>query len=155
MSLYEIMRHLHSAGRWVVLILLLVAIFRSLTAGNRNFNSGDHRVGLLLTIFADIMLLVGLYLYFVSPLGYQLIKDSGMGGVMKNSVSRFFAVEHQVGMLLAIILLHIGKAQGKKNLPHQTKHRRTAIYYIIALLVIIASIPWPIREAGVGRGWLY
>jgi len=153
MSLYEIMRHLHSVGRWVVLVLLLVAIFRSLTAGNRNFTSGDQRVGLLLTIFADIMLLIGIYLFFVSPLGYEAIKTSGMAGVMKNAVSRFFAVEHQVGMLIAIILLHIGKAQGKKSLPQRTKHRRTAIYYIIALLIIIASIPWPIREVGAGRGW--
>lgn len=153
MTLYDIMRHAHSGGRWIVLLLLLIAIFRSLGAGNRNFTHADQRTGLLLTIFADIMLLIGLYLYFAGPMGYNLIKDGGMGAAMKNPVSRFFGVEHQIGMLLAIILLHIGKAQGKKDLPHRTKHRRTATYYIIALLLIIASIPWPIREIGAGRGW--
>ena len=154
MTLEEIMRQVHSGGRWIVLVLLLIGLFRSLTAGSRNFTHSDQRVGLLLTIFADIMLLIGIYLYFAGPWGYQQIEAAGgMGGAMKSPVSRFFAVEHQVGMLIAIILLHIGKAQGKKDLPHRTKHRRTAIYYGIALLLILAFIPWPIRDVGVGRGW--
>ena len=153
MALVDIIRHAHSGGRWIVLVLLLVGLFRSLTAGNRSFTNSDQRVGLLLTIFADLMLLVGLYLYFAGPWGYQQIQAGGMGEAMKAPVSRFFAVEHLVGMLLAIILIHIGKAQGKKDLPHRTKHRRTAIYYGLALLIILAFIPWPIREIGVGRDW--
>lgn len=143
----------HSGGRWIVLLLLLVAIFRSLSAGNRPFSQGDKRTGLFLTIFADIMLLIGIYLYFAGPWGYQQIQNSGMGEVMGDRVGRFFAVEHLVGMLLAIILLHIGKAQGKKELPNRTKHRRTAVFYIVALLIMLASIPWPIRAVGAGRGW--
>jgi hypothetical protein len=153
MTLVDIMRHAHSGGRWIVLVLLLIGLFRSLTAGNRNFTHSDQRVGLLLTIFSDLMLLVGLYLYFAGPWGYQQIEANGMSGAMVNATSRFYAVEHQIGMLLAIILIHIGKAQGKKDLPHRTKHRRTAIYYGLALLIILAFIPWPIREVGLGRGW--
>lgn len=149
---YTAMLHLHSFGRWIVLALLLVAIFRSLGAGNKNFTHQDQRIGLLLTIFADIMLLVGIYLYFVGPLGYKQI-ENGMGEAMKNSVSRFFGVEHLIGMLVAIILMHIGKAQGKKDLSHRTKHRRTALFYVLALLIILATIPWPFREVGAGRGW--
>ncbi|HEY0750736.1 MAG TPA: hypothetical protein VGD26_06260 [Chitinophagaceae bacterium] len=153
-GLYSAMLHLHSIGRWIVLILLLVAIFRSISAGNRNFTHADQRVGTFLTIFADIMLLVGIYLYFVGNNGYNQLKEyDGMGEVMKNSTARFFVVEHLVGMLIAIILLHIGKAQGKKDLPHKTKHRRTVLYYVLALLIIIAMIPWPFREVGLHRGW--
>ena len=76
-----------------------------------------------------------------------------MGEVMKNPTDRFFAVEHLAGMLIAIILMHIGKALGKKDLPHRTKHRRTALFYVLALLIILASIPWPFREIGADRGW--
>lgn len=154
MTLEEIMRQVHSVGRWIVLLLLLVGIFRSLGAGSRNFTHSDQRVGLFLTIFADIMLLVGIYLYFAGPWGYQQIEAGGMGEAMKAPVSRFFAIEHLVGMLVAIVLMHIGKAQGKKDLPHRAKHRRTAIYYILALLLLLAFIPWPIRDVGVGRGWI-
>jgi hypothetical protein len=154
MDLYNALLHVHSVGRWILLLILLIAIFRSLAAGNKNFTHSDQRVGLFLTIVADIMLLIGIYLYFVGSWGYKQIEiHGGMGEAMREPTARFFAVEHLVGMLIAIVLLHIGKAQGKKDLPHHIKHRRTAIYYIIALLVIVASIPWPFREIGAGRGW--
>lgn len=153
-SLYNGLLHFHSFGRWIVLALLLTAILRSLMAGKSNFTHRDQKIGLLLTIFADIMLLIGIYLYFVGNWGYKQIEQmGGMGEVMKNPTSRFFAVEHLAGMLIAIILMHIGKAQGKKDLPHRTKHTRTLIYYLLALLIILATIPWPFRAVGEGRGW--
>jgi hypothetical protein len=110
-SLYNVMLHVHSAGRWIVLLLLLFAIFNSLIAGSRPFIKSDNRLGLLVTIFADIMLLVGIYLYFVGPRGYKMFEQAGgMGAVMKDATTRFYAVEHIAGMLIAIILMHIGKA---------------------------------------------
>jgi uncharacterized membrane protein YphA (DoxX/SURF4 family) len=152
--MYTGLLHLHSFGRWIVLILLLVAIFRSATAGNRPFEKGDRTTGLLLTIFTDIMLLVGVVLYFISPrAGYVQVSNRGMGEVMGDAMARFFAVEHLVGMLIAVVLIHIGKAQSKKNITDRAKHKRTFIFYLIALLIVIASIPWPIREIGAGRGW--
>lgn len=152
--MYTGMLHLHSFGRWVVLILLLIAIFKNLGANNRPYDRGDAKLNLFLMISADVMLLVGIYLWLAGPWGLQLIQNNGgMGGVMGDRVNRFFAVEHQVGMILAIALIHIGKAQGKKSMADSAKHRRTAIFYIIALLVILISIPWPFREVGAGRGW--
>jgi uncharacterized membrane protein len=133
--------------------LLLVAIVKSATAGNAIFSINDQRVGLFLTIVADIMLIVGIYLYFVGPWGYRQIESAGMGEAMKNPVSRFFGVEHLVGMLVAIILIHVGKAQGKKSKSHRIKHKRTIIFYFLALIIILVSIPWPFRSVGDGRGW--
>jgi hypothetical protein len=153
-SLYSVMVHLHSIGRWIVLLLLLFAIVNSLLAGNRPFIKSDNRLGLLLTIFSDLMLLVGIYLYFVGPLGYKLFeKYAGFGDLMKDAVARFYAVEHQAGMLIAIILIHIGKAQARKPIGDKAKHRRTMIFYALALLIILVSIPWPFRVIGAGRGW--
>lgn len=152
--MYTGMLHLHSFGRWVVLILILVAIFKHLSAGNRPFDRADSKLNLFLTIAADVMLLIGIYLFFASDrAGYVFIENAGMGEVMKDRILRFFAVEHQIGMILGIALIHIGKAQAKKSIPDAAKHRRTAIFYIIALLVILVSIPWPFREVGAGRGW--
>ena len=115
------MLHAHSVGRWIVLLLLLFAIINSLLAGNRPYIKSDNRLGLLLTIFADLMLLIGVYLYFVGPLGYKAMQ-SGMSTVMKDPYNRFFAVEHLAGMLIAIILIHIGKAQGRR--PHLTEETK-------------------------------
>lgn len=152
-SIYSALEHIHSAGRWIVLLLLLFAIFNSLIAGNRPFIRTDARMGLILMIFADLMLLVGIILWFLGPWGYKLIQEKGMAEVMKNPTERFFAVEHLVGMLIAIILIHIGKTQGRKQISDKSKHRRTLIFYLLALLIILASIPWPFREIGAMRGW--
>ncbi len=154
-SLYSALVHVHSVGRWVVLILLIIAIFNSLVAGSRPFIKSDARTGLLLTIFSDLMLLVGFVLWFWGPLGYNQIKNAtgGMGEVMRNATTRFYGVEHLVAMLIAIVLMHIGKAQGKKRISDRAKHRRTVIFYSLALDIILLSIPWPFRVVGAGRGW--
>jgi hypothetical protein len=104
-ELYNILVHLHSVGRWIVLLLLLIAIFNSLVAGQRPFIKSDARTGTVLVIFTDLMLLIGIALYFFGPRGYNVLKGSSMGEVMKEPFSRFFTVEHTLGMLIAIILI--------------------------------------------------
>lgn len=154
MTFYNVMLHAHSVGRWIVLLLLLFAIFNSLIAGRRPFIKSDNRLGLLLTIFSDLMLLIGIYLYFVGPFGYKTFqKYDSVGALMRNSTDRFYAIEHLAGMLIAIVLIHIGKAQARKPMSDKAKHRRTMIFYFLALLIILVSIPWPFRVIGAGRGW--
>lgn len=152
-SLYQALVHTHSVGRWIVLLLLVFAILNSLIAGNRPYIRTDNRLGLILTIAVDLMLLIGIYLWFAGNYGYKVIEARGMGAVMKDQTMRFYAIEHMAGMLIALVLIHIGKAQGRKAISDRAKHRRTMIFYLVALLIILASIPWPFREIGVGRGW--
>jgi hypothetical protein len=154
-DIYSFLVHLHSIGRWIILLLLLIAIFNSLVAGQRPWIRTDARTGTILTIFADIMLLVGIALWYFGPRGYKFIDEMGMSAVMKSSFHRFFAIEHLAMMLIAIILIHIGKVQGKKAISDRAKHRRTLIFYLLALIIILASIPWPFREVGqtAGSGW--
>jgi hypothetical protein len=145
--------HLHNILRWVILLFLIVAIFRHLTAGSRPFNRTDRNVGLWLLIFADLMLIIGFYQWYSSPLGLENLQNNGMSAVMKDRVARFWAVEHPLGMLIAIILIHIGRAYSKRSVPDTTKHKRIMVYFLLALLIILISIPWPFRE-GIGRPWL-
>jgi hypothetical protein len=152
-DLYAFLLKAHSFLRWIVLLVLLMAIFQSLTARNRPFNSGDRSTGTLLIIFADIMFLIGIYEWVVGPWGLKKIQEVGMSEVMKNPYLRFFAVEHFVGMLIAIVLIHIGKTYSRKKIPDKIKHRRTVLFYGLALLVIIVSIPWPFRHE-IARPWL-
>lgn len=152
-GLYNAFLHVHSVVRWIVLLLLIFAILNSLIAGNRPYIRTDNRLGILLTIFTDLMLVAGIYLYFMGPRGYRMMEGKGMSDIMKDATTRFYVVEHMAGMLIAIILIHIGKAQGRKKISDRAKHRRTMIFYLLALLIILASIPWPFREIGVGRGW--
>ncbi len=145
--MYQGLLHLHNLGRWVVIILLLVAIFKALAgmSGTKPFTSGDKKVGLFLMISAHVMLLIGLYQWFAGP-GLGSIQNMGMKAVMQNSVARFWAVEHPVGMLIGIILITVGRGVAKKNLPDSAKHSRSFWMYLIALIIILASVPWPFRE---------
>jgi hypothetical protein len=153
-DLYSFLLHVHSVLRWIILLLLLVAIFNSLVAGNRPFIRSDARTGSILTGFADLTLLVGLAIWYFGPKGYKIIESMGMSAAMKDPYNRFFAIEHLTGMVIAIILLHIGKAQGKKAISDKAKHRRTVVFYLLALLIILISIPWPFRHpVGAGSHW--
>ncbi|GAC1426094.1 MAG: hypothetical protein NVS1B13_06250 [Flavisolibacter sp.] len=153
-TLHTALLHIHSVGRWIVLLLLVIAIFNSMVAGERPFIKSDNRTGLLLTIFADLMFVVGAILWYYGPIGYQFIKNKGgMSALMKEPTDRFFAVEHLVGMLIAIILIHIGKVQGRKKIGDRAKHKRTLIFYLLALLIILVTIPWPFRLVGAGSHW--
>ena len=105
-------------------------------------------------ICADVMLLIGIYQWaFGKTWGLISIKAMGFGAVMKDSVARFYAIEHTTGMLLAIILIHLGYSYGKKSVPDSQKHRRVLLYFILALLILLISIPWPFRAVGAGRTW--
>jgi hypothetical protein len=152
-DIYSFLLHLHSIGRWIVLLLLVIAVFNSMVAGKRPWIRSDARTGSILTIFADIMFLVGLSLWYFGPRGYKFIEANGMKAVMKNSGMRFFAIEHIIMMFIAIILIHIGKEQGKKAISDKAKHKRTLILYLLALIIILAAIPWPFREVGVASHW--
>lgn len=151
--MYNGMLHLHSVLRWIILLLLLVALFKSFSDRNKAFTAGHKKVGLFLMISADVMLILGLYQWFAGDLGLKSIQANGMSVVMKNPMLRFYAIEHLVLMLLAISSIHIGYAYSKKNISDSLKHKRALLFYGLALLMILIAVPWPFRVAGAGRAW--
>ena len=144
--MYTGLLHLHSLLRWVILILLLEGIYQAFAK-----NKGLQKVSLFLLISAHITLLLGLYQWiFSKTVGLKVLIENmgGMGNVMKNSFSRFWAVEHFIGMLVAIVLITIARGKAKKDNYDAAKW-----LYLIALILILASVPWPFREVGAGRTW--
>jgi hypothetical protein len=150
--MYEGLLHTHNFLRWVILIFLLLSMFRQMTAGNQPFAGKDKALGLPLLISAHLTLIIGIYQWIVGPWGLKLIQANGMGTVMKDSVLRFWAVEHPFTMLLAIIFITIGYGQRKSKHTARVQRRRTLIFYFLALVAILLAVPWPFREV-VGRPW--
>jgi hypothetical protein len=146
---------LHSLLRWVVLVLLLAAIVQSYSgmSSRRPFSNGDRKLGLFLMISAHTTLLLGLVLWFFGQFGLSLALDNGMGVVMKNAVMRYWVVEHFAGMLIAIALITVGRGVAKKNIPDATRFKRAFWLFLVALIIILATVPWPFRT-GVGRPWI-
>ncbi len=152
--LYPITLAIHSILRWVVLLLGLFVIIRALTGlrFKRPWERMDDRAGLFFTIAFDTQILIGLLLYFFfSPLTKMLLQ--GAAGVMKDPVIRYFGIEHVAVMLVAVALVHIGRARSRKAKDKLAQHRNAAIFYTLALVAVLAAIPWPFL-ANVARPWL-
>lgn len=141
--------HLHNFLRWFVIIFALWTIVKTMggLSGNKPFTKAEKRPAMLLMIICDTQLLLGLLLYFTGAWGLKNIQNQGMGNVMKDSLSRFWAVEHFAGMLIAIILVHIGYSSVKKSIPDAAKYKKVFWFTLVAFIIIMATIPWPFREA--------
>lgn len=144
----ELLVHTHSGLRWVVLILLLLAIVNAFRSQEKGvYSKKDKLLNLFAMVFLHIQLLIGIGLYFVSE------KVSFVEGWMKMSAFRFFNMEHTLGMVIAIVLVTMARSKAEKKLKNtRDKHRSIAINYLIALLLILLTIPWPFRAA-LGGGW--
>jgi hypothetical protein len=141
--MYTGLLHTHNMFRWLVLLVLVIAVIFSFIGWfkKRDWNKKDNTIGLILTIFMDIQFLVGLVLYaFVSPITKTAFND--FGAAMKNADLRFYAVEHILMMVIALVLVHIGRTKTKKAVAPWKKHRSATIFYGIALVLILAAIPW-------------
>ncbi len=149
--MYTGLVHLHSTLRYVVLIFLIISIVKAISGWRSNsaFTAGDNRWSLLTLISVHLQLVIGFILFFISPLIQRGLAD--MQNTMSNDILRFFTVEHTLMMLISIILITVGRVKAKKAEASLSKHKKTAIYFGIGLLLILLSIPWPFRD--LGRGW--
>ncbi len=132
--------HAHSGLRYVVLALLIAAIGIAISKWQNN-EYGDSKIYTFALISCHIQLLLGLILYFISP----KVDFSMMG----EKLYRFFTVEHIAMMLVAIILITVGRVRSRK-VEAGAKHRTILFYYAMGLVLIIVAIPWPFRHLGAG-----
>jgi uncharacterized protein YacL len=142
--------HLHSALRWLVLLLLIATIIDSAIRMYRPFKENERKLALFTLITCHIQLLLGLVLYFFGPRNAAYFEA---GGIMKDPAARFFVVEHLVGMVIAIALVTIGYSKAKRQAESWAKHKLLFYYFLFAFILIVASIPWPFREKLGVSGW--
>ncbi|MCA0131125.1 hypothetical protein [Winogradskyella alexanderae] len=136
----EVLQFIHSYWAYLVLFVLVVATLNALFKffGNKEFDAKDFRISLFALITMHIQLLLGLILWFTK--GY--FDEMTVGEVMKNSTIRNLAVEHPTTMIIAVILVTIGYSKHKKKLVSKPKFKMLAIFYTLALVLVLAKIPW-------------
>lgn len=144
--------HTHSLLRYILLIFILISIFKSFSGwfNKKPYLPGDKKAALFTLISAHLQLVVGLILYFLSPTVKAGLAD--MGAAMKDPGLRFWSVEHISMMLIAIILITIGYAAAKRGKDDEAKHKKIAIFFLLAIVVIFIAIPWP--WSAISRGWM-
>src|SRR5450432_3923692 len=149
----SVLLQVHSILRWVIMILLVLSIVQSFIGWirKRELREMDVKLWLFTMISAHTTLLIGLILLFFGRFG---ILSTGLPeGVklMQDKFYRFFWVEHPVGMLVATVLITLGRGVVKKHFTDPLKYKRAFWFFLLALLIILATVPWPGREV-IGRG---
>src|SRR5262249_54145099 len=113
LTMYGLVLLLHSWVRWGVLAAGLFATFAAATDPTGARASRTDRAGLAFGTLVGGQMLLGLLLYLVlSPFTAEAFHD--FGAAMRNSQLRFWTVEHLTTMLVAVILVHVGRVLGRK-----------------------------------------
>jgi uncharacterized membrane protein len=139
--MYTGLQHTHSGLAYLALLALVLVIIWALVGAlsGRDFQEKDRKIALIAFILCHIQLLVGLILYFVSPLGYSLLAG---GGAMADATARLTALEHPLINILAIVLISVGFIRAKKLESSTAKFRSIYMMYAVGLVLILSRIPW-------------
>lgn len=134
--MYQGLLFAHSYNRYIVLILLVVVIITSLAGlvSKKPYTNTDNKLSLFLFIATHLQFLLGLILYFVSP----FVQFSGEA--MKNPQMRYWLVEHNTAMIIAVVFITLARSTSKKMTEANAKHKRMFIFNLIALLIILFTI---------------
>ncbi len=141
--MYQELLSAHSFTRWLVLVALLFAIYR---AGKgfwqkKPFTKRDNTVRHWTATIAQIQLLIGMLLYFKSPIIHYF--HTHFREAVDSLDTTFFGLIHPLLMLSAIVVLSIGSSFTKRRTTDSDKFRTMLIWYGGALLIILLAIPWP------------
>jgi len=140
--MYNGLLHLHNLLRWVILILLLVAMFQAFMK-----NAGIKKSTLFLMIAAHTTLVLGLYQWLAGRYGLFTAELPAGTTMMKDKYYRFFQMEHPVMMLIAVILITIARRKAKA-----LNYKAVSILLLVTLIILAVTVPWPFRDT-VGRPW--
>ena len=131
--MYTGLVHLHNLLRWVIVITLIWSLLNA-------FKGKNGKETLIMLISSHVMLLIGLVQWFGGEWGLKQIKNLGMGEAMKNAAVRFFAVEHALMMVIAVVLMTIAHRSAKATKPN------TKWLLLAALVIIVLMMPGPWRN---------
>lgn len=135
---YNFIQKFHSGWAYLALLLLVVAVVNSLIGmtSKKEFTAKDRKIALFGLIATHIQLVVGLILYFVSPLGKASL------GNMKDAALRLTSLEHPLINIIAIVLITVGWSRHKKLATNEAKFKSITVFYGLGLVLILARIPW-------------
>ncbi len=143
MNAYKFLLELHSGLRYIVFLMVAIAILRAFAGwfGKKAYSNGNRKFNLFTMISVHTQILLGLILYFLSP------NVKFAGGVMKDATARYWTVEHISMMIIAMILITIGHSKSKKAVLPEAKHKAIAVFYSLAIVIIVIAIVLMTKDA--------
>lgn len=151
--MYSALLSIHSVLRWLVVLGVIYTLYRAYSGlfSSRAYDPADDKTRKYTVIFAHLQVVAGILLFIFSPLTQYFINN--FSAAVKIKEMRFYAMEHSITLLIAVILLTIGSAIAKKKTEDKAKFKALAIWFTIALILLLLMIPWPISPFS-GRPWL-
>jgi hypothetical protein len=136
--MYTILQKFHSGWAYIALLVLVIAVINAIIGmfSKKEFTAKDRKIALFGLIGTHVQLLIGLILYFVSPLGLASF------GQMADKALRLTSLEHPLINLIAITLITIGWSKHKKATTSEAKFKGFTIFYGLGLVLILSRIPW-------------
>ncbi len=136
--MYEFIQKFHSGWAYIALLLLVVAVINAVIgmSSKKEFAPQDRKISLFGLIGVHVQLLVGLILYFVSPLGLASL------GQMSDKMLRLTSMEHPLINIIGIVLITIGWSKHKNAIDATAKFKAITVFYGIGLFLILLRIPW-------------
>jgi len=134
--MHTIINALHSYNRYLIIVAIFWVIFRSWSGwmGKKQYVKTDNTASLVLLILAHTQLLLGLIQYFFTSAyttGDMPISDPWV---------RYFKMEHISAMILAVVLIQLGRTFTKKAPLDEQKHKKTALYTTAAAVIIFVTL---------------
>lgn len=133
-------QHLHSSLAYLALALLIGAFAFALVdrIQKKPYSTSLKKLSLWALIGSHLQLVIGLILYFISPLGFSNFS----GENMSDAVARLYMLEHPFTMIIAIIAITIGYSKSKKDVPDARRQMMLILGYGIGLILMLSRIPW-------------
>ncbi|MCB9170372.1 MAG: cytochrome B [Flavobacteriales bacterium] len=105
----------------------------------------ERLAAIVAVVLCHVQLLFGVIIYIMRFKAFEM---------MAPVHERYWKYEHISMMLVAITLVTIGRGLSKRARTEPGKQLRIAVFYLIALVIMIVAIPWPITEFGSQYEWM-
>jgi len=135
--MYKSLLHLHHYLPYLLFLFLLISFLLSIQGlvSARSHSKIDKKTSLFLMILSHLQLLIGVCLYFISPMILPF-KEA-----MANSITRLYKIEHPVMMIFIVFILTIIHLKTKKE-ENFNSHKKKLISYFLVIIILFFGIPW-------------
>ncbi|SFB79439.1 hypothetical protein SAMN04487907_101669 [Zunongwangia mangrovi] len=142
--MYQTVQFIHSYWAYLVIAMLVIASVSAIIGwvSGKEYSAGNFRISLFTLIVSHIQLLIGIVLFFVSDKTVWFNDQVSVSEIMGDDTLRLYNMEHPLMMIIAIVLITVGYSKHKKKLTSTPKFKTLAIFYTIALVVLLSRIPW-------------
>lgn len=142
--MYEAIQILHSTWAYLVVLIVSLATINAFVkyVSKKEYGPKDFRISLFALIVTHIQLLIGLVIFFISPLVVWFKEGISAKEIMGDPLLRLYNVEHPTVMILTVVFITIGYSKHKKKLTSTPKFKILTIFYAIAWILMLSRIPW-------------